>query len=378
MQDSKDAETARANADATETQPTPMTVQTPRSLTASGDEPVLADVARVAGVSTATVSRYLNDPEKVTEKTRARVRAAIAQLDWVPNAAARSLVSRRSYTVGAIVPTLEHEKFHQQLQAFQGRLGAEGLAVFVACSSYDPEEGYRLARGMVGRGVDAIALLGDNYPDALFDLLRAKEIPYVVTFGKRADSDHPCAGFDHARAYEVITRRLLELGHTRFGVIFQSTKLNNRVAARLGAIHATLAENGIALRPPHLALMDNNSNVGRIPFARRSFQQIMSHAPAPTAIICGNDILAIGALLEAEAMGIDVPGTVSISGFDDIEIAAHSRPSLTTVRVPDREMGELAAQYLIDRLAGRDCAPPAMLDVLLVERESTGKAPGIA
>ncbi|WP_053063975.1 LacI family DNA-binding transcriptional regulator [Caballeronia mineralivorans] len=378
MQDSKDTETARANADATETQPTPMTAQTPRSLTTSGDEPVLADVARVAGVSTATVSRYLNDPEKVTEKTRARVRAAITQLDWVPNAAARSLVSRRSYTVGAIVPTLEHEKFHQQLQAFQGRLGAEGLAVFVACSSYDPEEGYRLARGMVGRGVDAIALLGDNYPDALFDLLRAKDIPYVVTFGKRADSDHPCAGFDHARAYEVITRRLLELGHTRFGVIFQSTKLNNRVAARLGAIHATLAENGLALRPPHLALMDNNSNVGRIPFARKSFQQIMSHAPAPTAIICGNDILAIGALLEAEAMGIDVPGTLSISGFDDIEIAAHSRPSLTTVRVPDREMGELAAQYLIDRLAGRDCASPAMLDVLLVERESTGKAPGVA
>jgi len=377
MQDSKDAETARANADATATQSTPMTAQTPRSLTASGDEPVLADVARVAGVSTATVSRYLNDPEKVTEKTRARVRAAITQLDWVPNAAARSLVSRRSYTVGAIVPTLEHEKFHQQLQAFQGRLGAEGLAVFVACSSYDPEEGYRLARGMVGRGVDAIALLGDNYPDALFDLLRAKDIPYVVTFGKRAGSDHPCAGFDHARAYEVITRRLLELGHTRFGVIFQSTKLNNRVAARLGAIHATLAENGLALRPPHLALMDNNSNVGRIPFARKSFQQIMSHAPAPTAIICGNDILAIGALLEAEAMGIDVPGTLSISGFDDIEIAAHSRPSLTTVRVPDREMGALAAQYLIDRLAGRNCQPPAMLDVLLVERESTGKAPGI-
>lgn len=378
MQDSKDAETARANADAAGAQPAPMTAQTSRSLTASGDEPVLADVARVAGVSTATVSRYLNDPEKVTEKTRARVRAAIAQLDWVPNAAARSLVSRRSYTVGAIVPTLEHEKFHQQLQAFQGRLGAEGLAVFVACSSYDPEEGYRLARGMVGRGVDAIALLGDNYPDALFDLLRAKDIPYVVTFGKRADSDHPCAGFDHARAYEVITRRLLELGHTRFGVIFQSTKLNNRVAARLGAIHATLAENGLALRPPHLVLMDNNSNVGRIPFARKSLRQIMSHAPAPTAIICGNDILAIGALLEAEAMGIDVPGTLSISGFDDIEIAAHSRPSLTTVRVPDREMGELAAQYLIDRLAGRDCDSPAMLDVLLVERESTGKAPGIA
>jgi LacI family transcriptional regulator len=377
MRESKNAKTATANSHAAGAHSMSVTEQMPRVLSGAGEEPVLADVARVAGVSTATVSRYLNDPEKVTEKTRARVRAAITQLDWVPNAAARSLVSRRSYTVGAIVPTLEHEKFHQQLQAFQGRLGAEGLAVFVACSSYDPEEGYRLARGMVGRGVDAVALLGDNYPDALFDLLRSKGIPYVVTFGKKADSDHPCAGFDHARAFEVITRRLLELGHTRFGLIFQSTKLNNRIAARLEGIHARLAENGLALRPLHVALMDNNSNVGRIPFARRSFQQIMSHAPAPTAIICGNDILAIGALLEAEAMGIDVPGTLSICGFDDIEIAAHSRPSLTTVQVPDRQMGELAAQYLIDRLAGRDCEPPAMLEVLLVERESTGKAPGI-
>jgi LacI family transcriptional regulator len=373
MQDSNDAKFARDNAPAP--QPVSAAPQPPGAPAGIADEPVLADVARVAGVSTATVSRFLNDPKKVTEKTRARVQAAITQLDWVPNAAARSLASRRSYAVGAIVPTLEHEKFHQQLQAFQGRLGVEGLALFVACSSYDPDEGYRQARGMLAHGVDALALLGDDYPDALFELLKAKGIPYVVTFGQRAGGDHPCAGFDHAQAFELVTRRLLELGHTRFGAIFQSPKLNGRVQARLSAVHATLAESGLALRPQHLEVMDNNSNIGRILFARSSFQRIMSRHPTPTAIICGNDILAIGALLEADAMGIDVPGTLSISGFDDIEIAAHSRPSLTTVRVPDREMGELAAQYLIDRLAGRVCEPPPMLDVLLVERESTGKAP---
>jgi len=340
----------------------------------NGDEPVLADVARAAGVSTATVSRYLNEPGKVSEKTRARVRSAIDRLNWVPNAAARSLVSRRSYTVGALLPTLAHEKFHQQLEAFQARMAVEGLSVVLACSSYDPEDGYRQVRALLARGVDALALLGDDFPPALFDLLRAKGIPYVITFGKHAESDHPCVGFDHARAYRMVTQRLLDLGHTRFGAIFQSTRFNSRVQARLAAIHATLAENGLALRPHHLALMSTGGPIGRIPFARESLRQIMSRDPAPTAIICGNDMLAVGALLEAKAMGIDVPGTLSLSGFDDIEIASQLQPSLTTVLVPDRRIGELAAQYLIDRLAGRACEHPAMLDVVLVERESTGRA----
>src|SRR5260370_30465603 len=189
MQDSNDAKSAGANAPTL--QPVAVAAQTPAPPAAFADEPVLADVARVAGVSTATVSRFLNDPKKVTEKTRARVQAAITQLDWVPNAAARSLVSRRSYAVGAIVPTLEHEKFHQQLQAFQGRLGAEVLALFVACSSYDPEEGYRQARGMLAHGVDALALLGAGYPDALFDLFKGEGLPDTVTFRKRARTDPP-------------------------------------------------------------------------------------------------------------------------------------------------------------------------------------------
>ncbi|WP_277188076.1 LacI family DNA-binding transcriptional regulator [Caballeronia sp. BR00000012568055] len=337
-------------------------------------QPLLADVARLAGVSTATVSRFLNEPSKVTERTRAKVQSAIDQLDWVPNAAARSLVSRRSYAVGAIVPTLAHEKFHQQLQAFQSRLGAEGLAVFVACSSYDPAEGYRQARGMIARGVDALALVGDDYPDALFELLASKNIPYVVTFGKREDRHHPCVGYEHSRAYELITQRLLALGHQRFGVIFQSQQDNSRVQARLRAITETLARNGLAVRPQHLAVLADNWGT-RIPFARQAFQQLMRAEPAPTAIICGNDTLAIGALLEANAMGLDVPGVVSVSGCDDIELAAQIHPPLTTIRVPDREMGEIAAEYLIDRIAGKTPDFPAMLEASLIERESIGPVP---
>lgn len=340
----------------------------------TASQPLLADVARLAGVSTATVSRFLNEPSKVTERTRAKVQAAIDRLDWVPNAAARSLVSRRSYAVGAIVPTLEHEKFHQQLQAFQSRLGAEGLALFVACSSYEPAEGYRHARGMIARGVDAIALVGDDYPDALFELLAAKGIPYVVTFGKRAGSPHPCVGYEHSGAFALITRRLLALGHQRFGVIFESQKGNSRLQARLGAIHDTLAEHGLAVRPPHFALLADNGGT-RVQFARQAFRQLMQAEPAPTAIICGNDTMAIGALLEAKTMGLDVPGVVSITGCDDIELAEQVHPPLTTVRVPDREMGALAAEYLIARIAGKSPDNPAMMEASLIERESTGPAP---
>jgi len=343
---------------------------------AGAGQPLLADVARLAGVSTATVSRFLNEPSRVTERTRAKVQAAISQLDWVPNAAARSLVSRRSYAIGAIVPTLEHEKFHQQLQAFQTRLGTEGLAVLVACSSYDPLEGYRQARGMIARGVDALALVGDDYPDALFELLTSKGIPYVVTFGKREGASHPCVGFQHARAYEMMTQRLLELGHQRFGVIFQSPVDNSRVQARLKAITDTLAVNGLAVRPQHSAVIDDAKSI-KVAFARQAFRRIMTASPAPTAIICGNDTLAIGALLEANAMGVEVPAAVSISGFDDIELAAQFEPSLTTIRVPDRDIGVLAAEYLLARVAGKAPESPPMLDVSIVERNSTGPAPRI-
>jgi LacI family transcriptional regulator len=157
-------------------------------------------------------------------------------------------------------------------------------------------------------------------------------------------------------------------------VIFQSQQDNSRVQSRLRAIHGTLAKNGLAVRPQHLAVLADNWGT-RIPFARQAFRQLMQAEPAPTAIICGNDTLAIGAILEANAMGLDVPGVVSISGCDDIELASQIHPPLTTIRVPDREMGAMAAEYLIDRIAGksRDC--PAMLEASLIERDSVGPVP---
>jgi LacI family transcriptional regulator len=172
----------------------------------------------------------------------------------------------------------------------------------------------------------------------------------------------------------LITQRLLALGHQRFGVIFQTQQGNSRVQARLKAIDDTLAKNGIAVRPQHFAMLDDNGSA-RIQFARQAFRRLMAAEPAPTAIICGNDTLAIGALLEAKAIGLDVPGVVSITGCDDIELADQLHPPLTTVRVPDREMGRLAAEYLIDRIAGKSPERPAMLEATLIERDSTGPVP---
>ncbi|RKP53285.1 LacI family DNA-binding transcriptional regulator [Pararobbsia silviterrae] len=342
---------------------------------ASNSEPLLADVAAAAGVSTATVSRYLNDPHKVSAKTHARVRAAVEQLGWIPNAAARSLVSRRSNAVGVVVPTLMHEKFHQQVQAFQAEMGKHGFSVFVSCSGYDPSEGYRQARSLLSRGVDALALLGDDFPPELFSTLHQRQTPFVITFGAREGSEHPCVGFDQYAAYESLTRYLLSLGHTRIGLVFHTAVDNARTQARLKGVFDTLAREGLAVRPQHMQTMTTRDLVGRIPFARAAVRAMLAERPAPTAIMCGNDVLALGALLEAKAAGIDVPGQLSITGFDDNEIAAELSPALTTIRVPDLEIGALAAEYLLERIAGRSPTPPAMLDVLLIKRGSTGPAP---
>jgi LacI family transcriptional regulator len=337
-------------------------------------EPVLADVAAAAGVSTATVSRYLNDPQKVSAKTQARVRAAVEKLGWIPNAAARSLVSRRSNAIGVIVPTLMHEKFHQQVQAFQSRLGERGFSLFVACSGYDPEEGSRQARSLLSRGIDALALLGDDFPESLFDTLKQKNLPYVITFGARPGSGHPCVGFDHCAAYSALIERLLALGHRRIGLIFHSSENNGRTQARLKGIDETLARQGLAVRPQHRHIMTSSELVGRIPFARAALRSMLLEEPAPTAIVCGNDVLAFGALLEAQHSGIVVPEQLSITGFDDVEMSSELSPALTTVRVPDQQIGLLAAEYLIDCIEGRNPSPPKLLEVTLIERGSTGCA----
>jgi len=326
----------------------------------------LGDVAQLAGVSPATVSRVLNRPETVRDGLRDTVRRAIAELGYVPHGAARALASRRSHTIVAVVPTLDNAIFATCIDALQRRLDGAGYVLLLASTEYDRlREGSEVA-ALLERGVDGLMLVGGDHDPALYRLLAAKRVPFVNTWVYETASGRPCIGFDNRRAAMRMTDHLLDLGHRRFAVIAGVTLHNDRAAERVAGVRAALAARGVELPA---------SRIVERPYAlaegRHALRLLMRQEEPPTAIICGNDVLAIGALLECLAAGIAVPGAVSITGFDDLELASHLRPALTTLRVPSAAMGRHAAEYLVDRLDGRTAPDCIELDVELILRETT-------
>ncbi len=188
----------------------------------------LADVARLAGVSTATVSRCLNTPLTVRASVRAKVQTAITQLGYVPHGAARTLASRRSGTIGTVVPTLENSIFAKGIQSLQNRLANESGTLLVASSNYDLDHGVNEIRALVSRGVDGLMLAGINHHPEVFALLAQKSIPYVSTWSVDRRGVHPCVGFDNERVADCITQYLLDLGHRdKAAAEYLLAKINN-------------------------------------------------------------------------------------------------------------------------------------------------------
>ena len=329
---------------------------------------VLGDVAKLAGVSTATVSRVYNEPGKVSAEVQQRVHEAARVLNWIPNAAGRALASTRSHIAGAIIPTLDNHVFASQVSGMQTVMAEHGITLFLGCANYDPAQALTQVRAMLARGVEAVSVVGESYPAELFELLTLHRVPYVVTYAYREGSPHCCVGFDNRAAFATLTGHLLELGHRDFGVIMQPSADNDRVQARLRGIHETLAAHGLAVRPAHLC-----EGPSTMAFGRASLRKIWD-APGvrPSAIVCGNDNLAIGALLEAQALGIAVPRQLSITGFDDIALAREIAPALTTMWVDTEAIGRAAAQSLLDRLDARPPGPGIEISAELKVRASTG------
>ncbi len=335
--------------------------------------PRAQDVAAAAGVSTATVSRSFNAPEKVAPHVRERVLAVAASLGWIPHAAGSALARRHTAIAGVVIPTLGQEVFALQVAGMQAAFSEHGITLLIGSSNYDPVQAVAQVRTMLARGVEALAIVGEMQEPGLFEMINARRVPYVVTYGFHPESPHPSVGFDNQDAYGKITRHLLDLGHTVFGAILQPMVKNDRAIARLSGIRETLAEHGLGLRPQHVFVGPTT-----IEFGRQSLRAMLEETtPPPTAVICGNDTLAIGVLLEAEKMGMKVPRDLSVTGFDDIEIAAELDPPLTTMRVDNVEIGRLAALQLVARLKGQNSLLKIPVSPLFIERGTTSCAPAL-
>ena len=330
----------------------------------------MRDVATRAYCSTATVSRVLNEPDRVTPVIRDRVIVAMRDLGYMPNSAARALRSQRSHIMGIVIPTLNHAIYARLVEALQHKLAESGYSLLVATSEYDLQRENEQARLLIERGLEGVVLIGELHRPELYELLNRVRIPYVNTYVYRTDNAHPCVGFDNRLATSEMTEFLLGLGHNVFGVISAVTAGNDRASERVAGVRGALERHGLTLPPE--AVYERPYSIAS---GREGLRYLRSLDPPPTAIMCGNDILAMGALVECRSLGIRIPQQISIVGFDNLEFAAHLDPPLTTMEVPAAEMGERAADLLLRRIGGQSSVESVHLEPRFILRHTTGRAP---
>ena len=325
----------------------------------------LSDVARLAGVSLGSASRVLSDPEQVKPITRERVLAAVEQLGYVRNGAAQALASRKTRTIAAVFPTLDNPIYATSTQSLQQTLWPLGYQVLIASHEYRPARESEIVRAIVERGVDGIVLVGTDHPESVFSLVRQYGLPYVLTWSRDESHYEHCVGFSNVDAAYRMARHVVALGHREIALCGGSTAGNERARGRLAGTRAALREAGLTLRPEWTIEQPFTFEGGR-----QVVRQLWRGTQRPTALICGTDLQAIGAMDECRRLDIAVPDQLSITGFDDIELAAIATPPLTSVRVPSFDIGVLAARRVVALIEGQATDPDMALDAPLVQRAS--------
>jgi len=256
----------------------------------------LTEVAAHAEVSTATVSRVLNNSAVVSEDVRRKVERACQELGYVPNGAARALSSSRTMTIGAVVPTIENSGFALTVSSLQRHLNKAGYTLLLASSDYEPEEELREARTLLMRGVDGIMLVGSDHHPQLLSLIEQHTVPFVETW--TLAPGRPSVGFDNAAAAYELTEHIVALGHRRIGLIAGRTSSNDRSSAREAGVRACLKAHGLTLASEWFI-----ERPYRILDGQQAMRRLIERPNRPTAVICGNDQMAFGALIEASHQG---------------------------------------------------------------------------
>jgi len=264
-----------------------------------------------------------------------------------------------------VVPTLDNAIFANTIQALQRTLDAAGDVLLLASHDFDADIEARVTRTLIERGVDGLVLLGTTHHPDIYRMLESHNLPYVLTWAFDESGNHPCVGFDNRAAGICIANHLLDLGHRRFAMVSGITAHNERAQERLAGVREALSARGIALSSGAVIEKPYTHSGGR-----EGLREVLKGNEAPTAVICGNDVLAIGAIAECHAQGLKVPDDVSITGFDDMEMASLISPALTTVRFPTAEMGVYAANHLLARLDDRSVELRNKLPTELIVRAS--------
>lgn len=325
----------------------------------------IEDVAALAGVSRQTVSRVLNDRDKVAETTRQRVLSAVEELGYRPSKVARALVTHRTETVGLVVGDIANPFFPEVARGVVDTAQTRGYNVFLCNSDGDVEQEARILHSMAGHAVDGVIIYpgfggGDN--------LRAFAEHHAPLVAINCFFDYPGASrvmIDTRRGAKLAVNYLIDKGHTAIGMLAgQAPSLS--LMRRVRGYRDALMAHGLPVVTEWI--LPGSPVVAR---GVESTRQLLTQYPQTTAIFAYNDLLAVGAMQTCQELGRRVPDDCAIVGFDDIPLAAMLAPPLTTVGVDKYELGRQAMSRLLDMLDSPGTTfPPVYLDVELVIRES--------
>ena len=347
----------------------------------------IKDVAQLSGVSAATVTRALQGHPRVLPETRARVQSAASRLGYRPDHAARALVTGISRTIGLLVPTIRDPYWAEVAAGIEPRAADEGFAVLIASGYGDPVRAGQTLEVLLGNRVDGIivttsagvaepqlteamglptVVVGLDPPVGTLELEGARSAPVETLLDagerhrQRARVSH--VSFDDVRAGEIAAQHLIDLGHRRIAFLAGPSTL--ATVLRIAGVRTVLEEVGLTLRS--------------LSYGGDTFEQgcaaglaLLGGERDFTAVVAFNDLLAAGLVRAARTLGIDVPGELSVMGFDDIALAGLVEPALTTIRAPKFEMGERAAELLLLQIETDAGMRLERLRGTLVVREST-------
>ncbi|MDD1015752.1 LacI family DNA-binding transcriptional regulator [Pseudomonas rubra] len=332
----------------------------------------IKDVAALAGISYTTVSHVLNKTRPVSEPVRLKVEAAIAELDYVPSAVARSLKARSTATIGLLVPNSVNPYFAELARGIEDGCERNGYCVILCNSDDNPQKQRSYLRVLLEKRIDGLIVASVGEDHDLQGSLANVRTPMVIVDRALEGVEADLVSIDHEQGAYLATRHLLELGHRDIACI--GGPAHTSVAQlRLAGFHRALAEAGVTARDAWLLHSDFTSLGGYAAAA------LLLEGERPTAIFAGNDMIGIGVLRAAAERNICVPSELSVIGFDDIQISQYVFPALTTVGQSIRELGESAAELLLRRIAEplRGAPEQRIVAPSIVLRESTAPRPDL-
>lgn len=331
------------------------------------DQVSIKDIARAANVSHPTVSRALRHSPLVNRETAERIRQIAARMGYRPNTVARSLVTKKTHTIGVVVTTIADPFIAEVVSGIEEVANQHGYSVVLSNSNADPDREVQIVHSFHERRVDGIVVTSSRVGALYLPLLSRLKVPIVLINNQHPDDDEfvHSVMIDNVAASRAAVQYLIELGHKQIGYLGDAAGFQSDTE-RFAGYRQALALAGLPFLSQLVAHGDSKPGGGE-----QAMEKLIALADSPTAVFCYNDMSALGALRAIYARGLKVPDDISIIGFDDLFFASYLHPLLTTIRQPKQQMGRLAMETVLRLFSGENSKTSIKVNGELIVREST-------